>query len=445
MPGPDRTESRTARHHPYGEKDEKYKKDEKDEKDEKNENDEYILFGNTNGLCDKNVCNDEISDDYNIYVFNLLNSLVQQHDREYEEEVYSKFHTAAETTVNPTVNPTVYPLKKMTSNLVKNRSTPKIKIYNMTSANNKYKDFSDILFTVTNVETKLDLDALSTKVEKVRTVATSDKVIVINTISRTLFTHTTTDSEKIELIIEREDKNIRGESFPFQRAIYFKFKINDKEYFHCTFIISSDATNTYCTSVHYTTRNNAGKPFYMYIDLDAIIDVFEKNCGKNIINFLVFLLNNFKDNIHTPEKSRKFKCFLGIITGCNPEIEVEKLQELINNFSDVFMREKMLGGKLKNRKKTTTAKPKTTTAKPKTTTAKPKTTTAKPKTTTAKPKTTTAKPKTTTAKPKTTTAKPKTTTAKPKTTTAKPKTTTAKPKTTTAKPKTTTAKSRNAK
>ena len=434
-----RSSSKSVRTHPYGDR-------EKKEEDKKKE--DYILLGDTTDIvCDAQICNsvkydeDENSDYYND-VFNLLKSLVQKDEEEYEHDQQSdqdqqsveSLHAEFERVVSSHTVPAFFPLTKMPSNLVQSRSTQKRKIYeyDRREAYNKYKKFSDTLFTVTIKELVLHSN------KQIKTLG----INVIDNTKRTLFEQTTIEGKKIKLVIEREDKKFsHNPSTPYQRAIYFKFYIGLQEYFHCTFIISSENDKTYCTSVHYTTRLG-GNPVYIYIDLDTIISVFENDCQSDVIKFLVVLLENFKDNDDETQKSRKFKCFLGIMA-CNSGIDAAELQTIINDFTNALKQQQgmvLTGGKLKNRKKTTTAKPKTTTAKPKTTTAKPKTTTAKPKTTTAKPKTTTAKPKTTTAKPKTTTAKPKTTTAKPKTTTAKPKTTTAKPKTTTAKPKTTTAK-----
>jgi len=420
----------TARYRPYSDR----------EKKEEDKKEDYILLGDTDRVCDAQICNnvkydEDENSDYNNYVFELLNSLVKQHDQQYDESLHDEFEKVVSSPIVRTSNPaTPNPLTKMTSSLVKSRSTQKQKIYDASGEYNKYKKFSDTLFTVTEFENR---DG--------RTIVPSQKMSSTNVIDNTKCTlsEQTIEGKNIKLVIERENKYFRHNyphTPPYQRAIYFKFYIDDKEYFHCTFIISSENDKTYCTSVHYTTRLG-GNPVYIYIDLDTIISVFKNDCQNDVIKFLVFLLHNFKDKDQT-QKSRKFKCFLGIMA-CNSGIDAAELQTIINEFTDVLKQQQEIvstGGKLKNRKKTTTAKPKTTTAKPKTTTAKPKTTTAKPKTTTAKPKTTTAKPKTTTAKPKTTTAKPKTTTSKPKTTTAKPKTTTVKPKTTTAKPKTTTVK-----
>ena len=431
--------SKSVRTHPYGDR----------EKKEEDKKEDYILLGDTTDIvCDEQICNnvkydEDENSDYNNYVFELLNSLVKQHDQQYDqqsdqdqqsvESLHAAFKRVVSSPIVRTSNPATPLLSKMPSSLVKNRSTQKQKIYDASGEYNKYKIFSDTLFTVTEFE----------RIDR-RTIVSPLKMSSTNVITNTkcILSKQTINSKEIKLEIERENKYFSHNypHTPYQRAIYFKFYIGLQEYFHCTFIISSENNKTYCTSVHYTTRLG-GNPVYIYIDLDTIISVFKNDCQNDVIKFLVFLLENFKDNGET-QKSRKFKCFLGIMA-CNSGIYAQDLQEIINNFTDTLKEEQgmvLTGGKLKNRKKTTTAKPKTTTAKPKTTTAKPKTTTAKPKTTTAKPKTTTAKPKTTTAKPKTTTAKPKTTTAKPKTTTAKPKTTTAKPKTTTAKPKTTTAK-----
>ena len=429
----------------------------KRKRDDKEEDDSYLLLregtllreDTENQSCNDENCqfnNDSNSDYYNS-VFELLKSLVQKDEEEYDQDqqsdksLHAEFERVVSSPIVRTSNPATPPLSKMPSSLVKNRSTQKQKIYeyDTRAEDNKYKKFSDRLFTVTIKEEQLDgIDGQTESSQKM------SSTNVIDNKKRTLYEQTTIEGKKIKLVIEREDKYFRHNyphTPPYQRAIYFKFYIGLQEYFHCTFIISSENNKTYCTSVHYTTRLGRN-PVYIYIDLDTIISVFENECQSDVIKFLVFLLENFKDNDDETQKSRKFKCFLGIMA-CNsgtPGIDAAELQTIINEFTDTLQGIVLTGGKLKNRKKTTTAKPKTTTAKPKTTTAKPKTTTAKPKTTTAKPKTTTAKPKTTTAKPKTTTAKPKTTTAKPKTTTAKPKTTTAKPKTTTAKPKTTTAK-----
>ena len=425
----------TARYRPYSDR----------EKKEEDKKEDYILLGDTTDIvCDEQICNnvkydEDENSDYNNYVFELLKSLVQKDDEEYDESLHAAFKRVVSSPIVRTSNPATPLLSKMPSSLVKNRSTQKQKIYeyDTRAEDNKYKKFSDRLFTVTIKEEQLDgIDGQTESSPKM------SSTNFIDNKKRTLYEQTTIEGKKIKLVIEREDKYFRHNPLtPYQRAIYFKFYIGRQEYFHCTFIISSENNKTYCTSVHYTTRLG-GNPIYIYIDLDTIISVFENECQSDVIKFLVFLLENFKDNDDETQKSRKFKCFLGIMA-CNSGIDAAELQTIINDFTKALKQQPGIlstGGKLKNRKKTTTAKPKTTTAKPKTTTAKPKTTTAKPKTTTSKPKTTTAKPKTTTSKPKTTTAKPKTTTAKPKTTTAKPKTTTAKPKTTTAKPKTTTAK-----
>ena len=406
--------SKSVRTHPYGDR----------EKKEEDKKEDYILLGDTTDIvCDEQICNnvkydEDENSDYNNYVFELLNSLVKQHDQQYDqqsdESLHAKFERVVSSPIVRTSKPATYPFTKMPSDLVQSRSTQKRKIYeyDTRAEDNKYKKFSDRLFTVTEFENR---DG--------RTIVPSQKMSSTNVIDNTKCTlsEQTIEGKNIKLVIERENKYFRHNyphTPPYQRAIYFKFYIGLQEYFHCTFIISSENDKTYCTSVHYTTRLG-GNPVYIYIDLDTIISVFENDCQSDVIKFLVVLLENFKDNDDETQKSRKFKCFLGIMA-CNSGIDAAELQTIINKFTDTLKEEQgMVGGKLKNRKKTTTAKPKTNTAKPKTTTAKPKTTTAKPKTTTAKPKTTTAKPKTTTAKPKTTTAKPKTTTAKPKTTTSK--------------------------
>ena len=424
----------------------------KRKRDDKEEDDSYLLLregtllreDTENQSCNDENCqfNNDSNNDYYNSVFELLKSLVQKDEEEYDQDQHSdkslhgEFERVVSSPIVRTSKPAIYPFTTMTSSLVKSRSTQKQKIYDASGVDNKYKKFSDTLFKVTNKE--IELDKIDGQTES------SSKMLSTNVITNTKRTLSkqTINGKEIKLVIEREDKNFSHNPLtPYQQAIYFKFYIGLQEYFHCTFIISSENNKTYCTSVHYTTRLG-GNPVYIYIDLDTIISVFENDCQNDVIKFLVFLLENFKDNDDETQKSRKFKCFLGIMA-CNSGIDAAKLQTIINDFTIALKQQPGIlstGGKLKNRKKTTTAKPKTTTVKPKTTTAKPKTTTAKPKTTTAKPKTTTAKPKTTTAKPKTTTAKPKTTTVKPKTTTAKPKTTTAKSKTTTAKPKTTTAK-----
>jgi hypothetical protein len=389
------------------------------------ESDGYHLLGDISTRCHNEDC--KMNEyDYNKYVFELLQSLVQKHDEQFEEEkkldeesvsaaIHAKFLRSVDLRT-PMLNSTI----RMESDLTHFTSTPKKEI----STRIDIIDFSEKIFN----EEHLYLKHLITHGESKYKLKSTSKV-EINTTNReyTLLEERTEGGNLVKLTIEREDKEKDGNIF--QRAIYFKFYINNTEYFHCTFITSDKLGKRYCTSLHYTTRIG-GKAVYVYIDLDIIIKLF-RECGGDIIKFLILILGNFsKEGI-----SRKFNCFLGIIA-CNAEIKDASLIKDLINFAKVSLERSRTGGKLKNRKNLTKPKtPKTTTIKPKT----PKTTTTKPKT----PKTTTTKPKTpkapkaTTTKPKTpkaTTTKPKTPKT-PKTTTTKPKTPKA-PKTTTVKPKT---------
>jgi hypothetical protein len=385
------------------------------------ESDGYHLLGDIGSRCHNEDCKKN-EYDYNKYVFELLQSLVQKHDEQFEEEkkldeesvsaaIHAKFLRSVDLRT-PMLNSTI----RMESDLTHFTSTPKKEI----STRIDIINFSENIFN----EEHPYLKYLRTLDESKYKFKDASKV-GIKTINReyTLL-DTYKDGNRVKLTIEREDKEKDGKIF--QRAIYFKFYINNTEYFHCTFITSDKLGKRYCTSLHYTTRIG-GKAVYVYIDLDIIIKLF-KECRGDIIQFLILILGNFsKEGI-----SRKFNCFLGIIA-CNAEIKDASLIKYLINFAKAGLERSQAGGKLKNRKKLT--KPKTTTTKPKT----PKTTTPKPKTPKT-PKTTTTKPKTsktTTPKPKT----PKTTTTKPKTpkaTTTKPKTPKT-PKTTTTKPKTTKA------
>jgi len=349
------------------------------------ESDGYHLLGDIGSRCHNEDCKKN-EYDYNKYVFELLQSLVQKHDEQFEEEkkldeesvsaaIHAKFLRSVDLRT-PMLNSTI----RMESDLTHFTSTPKKEI----STRIDIINFSENIFNEEHPYLKYlrTLDESKYKLKYVSKVG-------IKTINReyTLL-DTYKDGNRVKLTIEREDKEKDGKIF--QRAIYFKFYINNTEYFHCTFITSDKLGKRYCTSLHYTTRIG-GKAVYVYIDLDIIIKLF-KECRGDIIQFLILILGNFsKEGI-----SRKFNCFLGIIA-CNAEIKDASLIKYLINFAKVSLERSQAGGKLKNRKKLTKSKtPKTTTTKPKT----PKATTTKPKT----PKTTTAKPKT----PKTTTTKPNT-------------------------------------
>jgi hypothetical protein len=303
--GPMRTTRRSERPTPYSRIEEEKSPVSKNIE----ESDGYHLLGDIGSRCHNEDCKKN-EYDYNKYVFELLQSLVQKHDEQFEEEkkldeesvsaaIHAKFLRSVDLRT-PMLNSTI----RMESDLTHFTSTPKKEI----STRIDIINFSENIFN----EEHPYLKYLRTLDESKYKFKDTSKV-GIKTINReyTLL-DTYKDGNRVKLTIEREDKEKDGKIF--QRAIYFKFYINNTEYFHCTFITSDKLGKRYCTSLHYTTRIG-GKAVYVYIDLDIIIKLF-KECRGDIIQFLILILGNFsKEGI-----SRKFNCFLGIIA-CNAEIK----------------------------------------------------------------------------------------------------------------------------
>ena len=177
------------------------------------EDDSYLLLreGSGNQICNGENCqfNNDSNNDYYNSVFELLKSLVQKDEEVYDQDqqsdksLHAEFERVVSSPIVRTSKPAIYPFTKMPSDLVQSRSTQKRKLYeyDITGADNKYKNFSDKLFTVTIKEEQLDSIDGQTIESPPKTLGTN----VITNIKRILSMQNIKGKE-IKLVIEREDK-----------------------------------------------------------------------------------------------------------------------------------------------------------------------------------------------------------------------------------------------